>query len=113
MERLTVDQVEGDWERALDSAFEAVKFCATSGLVTPAYEKRELVVIEAERCSAAAAAAKPLRVRARTALSSKASATVSSGPARAAARCQARRSGSDVLARARCTRARSENGALW
>ncbi len=49
MERLTVDQVEEDWERALDSAFEAVKFCATSGLVTPAYARRELVVIEEER----------------------------------------------------------------
>jgi len=46
---LTADQVEEDWERALDSASEAVSVCARSKLVTPAYAAREVAHIRAER----------------------------------------------------------------
>ena len=49
MEPLTAAQVEADWKRALDSASEAVRFCAESKLVTPAYAAREAVIIGAER----------------------------------------------------------------
>jgi len=49
MERLTADQVEADWRRALDSASEAVRFCADAKLLAPAYAAREAVIIEAER----------------------------------------------------------------
>ena len=49
MERLTADQVEADWKRALDSASEAVRFCRDSKLLTPAYAAREAVIIDAER----------------------------------------------------------------
>jgi hypothetical protein len=49
MERLTADQVEADWKRALDSASEAVRFCAESKLLTPAYAAREVALIGAER----------------------------------------------------------------
>jgi len=49
MEQLTAEQVEADWKRALDSASEAVRFCAESKLVTPAYAAREAVIIGAER----------------------------------------------------------------
>jgi len=40
MERLTADQVEQDWKRALDSASEAVSFCADAKLVPRAYAER-------------------------------------------------------------------------
>jgi hypothetical protein len=46
---LTADQVEEDWERALDTATEAVSVCARSGLLTPTYAAREVALIRAER----------------------------------------------------------------
>jgi len=49
MEPLTAEQVEADWKRALDSASEAVRFCAESKLVTPVYAAREAAIIGAER----------------------------------------------------------------
>jgi len=49
METLTADRIEEDWERALDSASEAVSFCARAKLLTPAYAAREAVIIGAER----------------------------------------------------------------
>ena len=48
-ETLTANQIEEDWTRALDSASEAVSFCAESKLLTPAYAAREAVRIRAER----------------------------------------------------------------
>ena len=49
MERLTADQVEADWMRALDAAAEAVIFCAQAKLLTPANAAREVAIIGAER----------------------------------------------------------------
>jgi hypothetical protein len=49
MERLTADQVEQDWKRALDSASEAVSFCADAKLVPRAYADHEKAIIGAER----------------------------------------------------------------
>lgn len=49
MEPLTADRIEADWRRALDSAGEAVRFCAEEKLLTPAYAAREVGVIVAER----------------------------------------------------------------
>jgi hypothetical protein len=49
MERLTADQVEEDWERALDTANEAVSFCTDARLLTPAYAAHEVALITAER----------------------------------------------------------------
>jgi len=49
MERLTADQVEEDWQRALDTASEAVSFCADERLLTPAYAAHEVALITAER----------------------------------------------------------------
>jgi hypothetical protein len=49
MERLTADQIEADWKRALDSASEAVRFCTDAKLLTPAYAAREVAIIGAER----------------------------------------------------------------
>lgn len=49
MEALTADRIEADWKRALDSASEAVRFCANAKLLTPAYAAHEVVVIGAER----------------------------------------------------------------
>jgi len=49
METLTADRIEEDWKRALDSASEAVTFCAAAKLLTPAYAAREVVIIGAER----------------------------------------------------------------
>jgi hypothetical protein len=49
MECLTADQLEADWERALDSASEAVSFCADAKLLTRAYAEREVAIIRAER----------------------------------------------------------------
>jgi len=49
MESLTAEQVEEDWQRALDSAFEAARFCAKANLLTPAYAQREEAIIGAER----------------------------------------------------------------
>jgi hypothetical protein len=49
MERLTADRIEEDWKRALDSASEAVRFCADAKLLTPAYAQREVVIIVSER----------------------------------------------------------------
>jgi hypothetical protein len=49
MDQLTADQVEADWRRALDSASEAVRFCAGEKLLTRAYAAREVVIIDAER----------------------------------------------------------------
>jgi hypothetical protein len=45
MERLTADRIEEDWERALDSASEAVSFCADAKLLSRAYAEREAAVI--------------------------------------------------------------------
>ena len=49
MEPLTADQIEADWNRALDSASEAVGFCADAKLLTRAYAQREVKIISAER----------------------------------------------------------------
>jgi len=49
MERLTADQIEEDWKRALDTASEAVSFCARSRLLTPAYAAHEVALLTAER----------------------------------------------------------------
>jgi hypothetical protein len=49
MERLTADQVEKDWKRALDTASEAVSFCTDARLLTPAYAAHEVALITAER----------------------------------------------------------------
>lgn len=49
MEWLTADRIEEDWERALDSASEAVSFCADAKLLSRAYAEREAAVIGAER----------------------------------------------------------------
>jgi hypothetical protein len=49
LKRLTADQIEEDWNRALDTASEAVNFCAASRLLTPAYAAREVALIGAER----------------------------------------------------------------
>jgi hypothetical protein len=49
MELLTADRIEEDWKRALDSASEAVGFCAQAKLLTPAYAAREVGIIGAER----------------------------------------------------------------
>jgi hypothetical protein len=49
MERLTADQVEADWKRALDSAIEAVTFCTNVRLLPRSYAEREIAVIGAER----------------------------------------------------------------
>ena len=51
MDSLTAEQVEEDWKRALDSASEAVSFCADSRLrlLTPAYAAHEVEQIRAER----------------------------------------------------------------
>ena len=49
MERLTADQLEAGWKRALDSASEAVRFCADVKLLTPAYAAHEVAAIGAER----------------------------------------------------------------
>jgi hypothetical protein len=46
---LTADQIEEDWERALDTASEAVSFCARSRLLTPVYAAHEVELIRAER----------------------------------------------------------------
>ena len=46
---LTADQIEEDWERALDTASEAVSFCARSGLLAPVYAAHEVELIRAER----------------------------------------------------------------
>ena len=46
---LTAEQVEEDWERALDTASEAVSFCARSGLLAPVYAAHEVELIRAER----------------------------------------------------------------
>jgi len=46
---LTADRIEEDWQRALDSASEAVRSCARVKLVTPAYAAREVAIIGAER----------------------------------------------------------------
>ena len=46
---ITADQIEEDWERALDTATEAVTFCARSGLLTQAYAEHEVELIRAER----------------------------------------------------------------
>ena len=48
-EILTADQVEEDWKRALDSASEAVSFCADSKLLPRAYAAHEVELIRAER----------------------------------------------------------------
>jgi hypothetical protein len=48
-ENLTAEQVVEDWKRALDSASEAVSFCADSKLLTPAYAAHEVRRIRAER----------------------------------------------------------------
>jgi hypothetical protein len=45
----SADQIEEDWERALDTASEAVSFCARSGLLTPADAAHEVALIRAER----------------------------------------------------------------
>jgi hypothetical protein len=49
MERLTADQVEEHWKRALDSASAAVRFCADAKLVKPSYAAREVAIIGEER----------------------------------------------------------------
>jgi hypothetical protein len=49
MERLTADRIEEDWERALDTASEAVSFCAQAKLLTRAYAEREVAIIGTER----------------------------------------------------------------
>lgn len=49
MEPLTADRIEEDWKQALDSASEAVRFCAEAKLLTPAYAAREVVILGAER----------------------------------------------------------------
>jgi hypothetical protein len=49
MEPLTADRIEEDWKRALDSASEAVSFCARAKLLTPAFAAREVGIIGAER----------------------------------------------------------------
>ena len=46
---LTADQIEEDWERALDTASEAVSICARSGLLAPVYAAHEVELIRAER----------------------------------------------------------------
>jgi hypothetical protein len=46
---LTAAQIEEDWERALDTASEAVSFCARSRLLAPAYAAHEAELIRAER----------------------------------------------------------------
>jgi hypothetical protein len=46
---ITADQIEEDWERALDTATQAVTFCAESGLLTQAYARHEVEHIQAER----------------------------------------------------------------
>jgi hypothetical protein len=46
---LTAAQIEEDWERALDTASEAVSICARSRLLAPAYAAHEAELIRAER----------------------------------------------------------------